>query len=321
MVENPQTTYLVKEMVDEKVDPNTVITEEAIDSEVLVLKQKPITARIRTAICYLHKRAGFRARWRGLSVFLFYNVVFHWFNSSFAQLFTSTFMGEPRENSIEFLYAPALASVLSSVLLARYAMTWTHVVISEPSDKTWFRRLPSLKSWRKVVVPTVVNALAIQMCMFLPAAFFFSLRLNDYEYMQSQEACSVAMKLLAVFGIAIVTYIGLVIPSEVALIRVQASMLPEDHESIVPFDRTFGGKVVPEILGGTGAIGFLDAWKTFDGAARLRLLKLYAQIVVVELFLHAFWALIIGAEVLTILGPALEPLMASIHAQLTGNAL
>ncbi len=321
MVENPQTTYLVKEMVDEKVDPNTVLTEESIDSEVIVLKQKPITARIRTAISHLQKRAGFRARWRGLSLFVFYNVVFHWFNSSFAQLFIATFMGEPQENSIEFLYAPALASVLSSVLLARYAMAWTHVVISEPSEKTWFRRLPGLKAWKKVVVPTAINAIAIQMCMFLPAVFFFALRLNDHEYMQSQEACSIATKLLAVFGIGLVTYIGLVIPSEVALVRVQASMLPEEHESIVPFDRTFGGKVVPEILGGTGAIGWLDAWKTFDGAARLRLLKLFAQIAIVELFLHAFWALIIGAEVLTILGPALNPLISSMHAQLTGNGL
>ena len=39
-------------------------------------------------------------------------------------------------------------------------------------------------------------------------------------------------------------------------------MLPDEDEAIVPFDRSFGGKVVPAILGGSGKLSIRDAWKT-----------------------------------------------------------
>ena len=38
-------------------------------------------------------------------------------------------------------------------------------------------------------------------------------------------------------------FVGLQIPATVTMVRVAASMLPEEDETIVSFDRTFGGKV------------------------------------------------------------------------------
>jgi len=71
------------------------------------------------------------------------------------------------------------------------------------------------------------------------------------------------------------------------LTRVQASLLADSEETIVPFDRSFNGKVIPEIVGGSGAIGMLDAWKTFDWAARIRLVKAYFKVFLMQLAVAA----------------------------------
>jgi len=42
------------------------------------------------------------------------------------------------------------------------------------------------------------------------------------------------------------------VPTTVAYVRVTDSMLPGEHETIVPFDRSFGGKVTLAIIGGQG---------------------------------------------------------------------
>ena len=79
-------------------------------------------------------------------------------------------------------------------------------------------------------------------------------------------------------------------------------MLPEEDESIVPFDRTFAGKVVPEIVGGTGSIGMLDAWKTFDIPSRIRLIKLYAKVFAVQLATTIMFVMVVVAELRVAMG-------------------
>lgn len=98
----------------------------------------------------------------------------------------------------------------------------------------------------------------------------------------------------------------IVFPANVSLTRVQASMLPEEHESIVPFDRTFSGKVKPEILGGSGAVGMLDAWKTFGWAARLRLVKLYAKIGLIQFAITLGFIMAMVGELRLIVGEELH---------------
>ena len=90
------------------------------------------------------------------------------------------------------------------------------------------------------------------------------------------------LKILLVSLTALLATFLIFVPAAVTLTRMQASTLPDEDEPIVPFDRTFGGKVQPRILGGTGAVSMLEAWKTFDWNARVRLLKLYAKIMAIQ---------------------------------------
>jgi hypothetical protein len=94
----------------------------------------------------------------------------------------------------------------------------------------------------------------------------------------------------------------LVLPADVTLTRVQASLLPDAEETIVPFDRSFGGKVIPEIVGGSGVLSMLDAWKSFDWSSRIRLVKAYAKIYALQILVSFFFGLCLAAEMFLIAG-------------------
>ncbi len=84
--------------------------------------------------------------------------------------------------------------------------------------------------------------------------------------------------------------------------RVMASMLPEEDEPIVPFDRSFAGKVTSEQIASGGAVNMLDAWKTFDKQARLRLVKLYVKVFMVQVATTVLFAGVLLLELRAIVG-------------------
>jgi hypothetical protein len=88
---------------------------------------------------------------------------------------------------------------------------------------------------------------------------------------------------LVVSLISITIHVFVIIPAYVTLVRVQASLLPDEQDTIIPFDRSFQGKVEPAVIGGTGYISMTDAWATFSKAAWRRLLILYAKLFAIGL--------------------------------------
>ena len=115
-----------------------------------------------------------------------------------------------------------------------------------------------------------------------------------------------ALKTLSVLALSVTLAFLVVIPANVTLTRVQSSLLPEEVESIVPFDRSFGGKVIPEIVGGSGVIGMLDAWKTFDWNSRVRLIKAYAKFLAMQFAISILFVVTIGAQIALIVGKDLK---------------
>ena len=322
-IEDTTTTAYVKtEPVADEDDPDAplIANDEKATlkvSELLVVKSQPITARLRTTIQHLRARAGFFSRFRGLEVVLVYGLLHN--------LLTDAFIGVlPAVDRT----VPCVSAVLSAMLLARLPMTWTHVVISEPSDKRWFRRIPGFKSWLQILPATALWATAEQLTVALPNflyAFFGLARWSEdpASFGEVDEATRkiVVMQSFAVCAVAIGTAVLILIPATVTLKRVQASLLPEEDEAIVPFDRTFGGKVVPEIVGGTGKLGLMDAWKTFDWAARIRLLKVYVKTFAMQVALTTLFAGVIFAELYLIMGDELQKMMKAAQSGQTGGAL
>ncbi|MCJ1360204.1 MAG: hypothetical protein MMC33_010207 [Icmadophila ericetorum] len=313
MIETPTATAIIKTSevdapLDEKTDPDA--PPRYVEQELLLVKAKPITGKFRTTIRHLRERAGRFSRFRGVRVIAIYHI------AEMALLGVMSKFPVPR----------GLMSICVAILLCNLKATWTHVVISEPSTKKWYQRIPSRKVFVKLAAPTAIYAVAQHVAMKLPAAIMHKFHLARYIQDPSllnnlapgqQKQIIFACSLVAVA--ALVTTVSIVIPANVALKRVQASMLPEEDESIVPFDRTFGGKVVPEVVGGSGKIGMLEAWKTFDWNSRVRLLKIYAKNAAIQGVLFMGFAGIILAELQLVLGDQLWQAIASATAEVANQ--
>lgn len=261
------------------------------EPDLLMIKQQPITAKLRTAVKHLHARAGFWSRFRGFSIYLV-----HGFLVSNGTAFVASSV-VPRP----------IAAILISVVFARLRMGWTHIVMTEPSAKPWFRRLPSIKLWKKIALPTALLAICEQATVGIPVAFFYAMNLDKMDNevinnMTCAERKMLAIKVVSILFLCIFAAVAIVIPANVTLTRVQASLVSDDDETIVPFDRSFGGKVVPEIVGGSGVISMLDAWKTFDWNSRIRLIKLYVKVGVMQILLTSLFVVAITSQIRLIVG-------------------
>ena len=120
--------------------------------------------------------------------------------------------------------------------------------------------------------------------------------------------------------LSVLAAVLVIFPITVSLKRVQASLLPEEDEAIVPFDRTFGGKVVPEMDGGSGKVSMRDAWKTFDWNSRIRLAKVYAKVFAIQGVFTVLFAFLAAAELQLIMGDELVNMMAMVRNNAAGQA-
>lgn len=215
-------------------------------------------------------------------------------------------------SSIPFVPA-SVALIVASLVLANFSMAWTHIVISEPSPKRWYRRIPSMSVWKKIALPTAVAALAKNLTFLLPMLlaklYHFEKLPNNPSPMTGGQAVIVILKVLSVCLSSIVMAFIFTFPANVVLTRVQASLLDDADETIVPFDRSFGGKVVPEIVGGTGVISMVDAWKTFDWASRIRLVKAYAKVIALQFIVMVLFFAILSIEIFAIAQVDLKKLL------------
>jgi hypothetical protein len=286
MIESPS------EIAFEPLPTNETDASLIKNPELETVKPQPITASFRSSLRLLQSKGGFRARFRGFSVFVVYSLAIHWVSGALERI----------------PYMPRPLSLLAAmVLCSNLSLLWTLIVISEPSPKAWFRRVPTLAMWKKVVIPTALLGLAEQIAIFVPMFVAMAMGMHEEDPRKLADVTSRhtgMMGLKAFFVMVLVMVLGvfLVIPANIALIRVQASLIPENEETIVPFDRTFNGKVVSEIIGGTGTIGMLDAWKTFEWAARVRLVKAYVKVFAMHIALTLFFFVAIIFQLFTVVG-------------------
>lgn len=300
MIETPTATAFKTEYTDSDEIDAPLLSEDPksektklVETDLFLVKQKPVTSKMRTTMKHLRAKAGPLARFRGLHV----SIIYHLLHGGIVGFFSSHVVSHP--------VARPFIAVFASIALCRLQMTWTHIVISDPSSKAWYRRIPSPSAVRNILIPTAVFAIAEQAVLYVPGALLVlaAQAFNEERKENIGRAQNIAMLetfLIGLIGLGI--FVLIVIPADVTLKRVQASMLPEEDESIVPFDRTFAGKVKPEILGGSGAVSMLDAWKSFDKSARIRLMKLYLKVFLVSVLTSIMFAMILVGEIKMITG-------------------
>ncbi|KAH0278903.1 hypothetical protein KCU91_g2149, partial [Aureobasidium melanogenum] len=293
MIEDRQTTVVETRTlaVDEKEDPDAPLDKaRLIDEEVMVINQTPLTSSIRNTLKHLTSIGGFRARWRGLGAALIYNLV-HSLTVSFIAMFVAAFTGLP-------VVGRVVANIAANVLLARIHMVWTHTVISEPSSLSWSQRLAQTDRtmFRALALPTLVHSIAELATYGLPVAMFLFVGPEITSDRENEQLLVRGATSLAAF---ILLNVLILLPATVTRTRIEASFLPEDTKTIVPFDRTFNGAtnmIALDSRAGRRSL-FIEAWRSFDMASRIRLVKFFVKEAAIELFFSVSATIAIGAQV------------------------
>ncbi|KAM0261669.1 hypothetical protein ACHAQJ_002121 [Trichoderma viride] len=256
---------------------------------------RTVTSSLRSINRLLTSYGGFRANFRGfMCAFV---------QSALTSIVASIFSWGP---------VRPFAELLASLAMVQYATAWVHIVISQPSPRRFWRRLPPFKrafeaTWKAVViywaatqvhkwVPILLAGLigfdAPSLSNMQSGGFHDALRDGDISYL---------IKAVVYILLSTMLYTVVIIPARVVLVRIQASLLPEDEDAIIPFDRSFDGKVEPAVVGGRGYATVANAWSTFSKTAWRRVVILYAKIMGVFAAVTVFtWALLIPTGLLIV---------------------
>ena len=324
MIESPASTAIIESAppayADEPDSPlekkGDMMPSEAMadqDIEITVIQHKPITASIKASVRHLHTVGGFFGRFRGAGV----GAVYHMLHG----LMTNFLAGVLGLG----IFGHALMHIVSSLGLARIHMAWTHSMIAAPSDTPIFRRFVPRQQCRALLLPTFVFAVAQQATFLLPMATAFALKLDNVHHADIKNAareqdCAAMMlmglRFLAVPAVALFVGLAVLLPAAVTLTRIEATLLPEGSATIVPFDRqAIMGDVDPTVCGGSRQL-FVQAWRSFDRSARLRLVKVYVKMVFAQLVVAFVAVHLVVAELYLIGGERLAPFVKSAVAQI-----
>jgi len=258
---------------------DTLIVDEV--PSIRHLQPKPITNSVRTTMRHLKATAGRWARFRGLKFAIIYGIAHNLVMSILAFALAVPYGASAHHFKVQitllaFIFQ-VIAGVIATMITVPLHMAWTHSTIAMPSAKGIRSRLPTKKQWKLLWTPAAVFAVTQR----LQALFMEGSKLLIGELAPNasgKQAGIYGVKVVGVLFFALAIALFITLPAEVTLTRMEASMLPDEEDTVVPFDRSFGGKVVPAIVGGTGAVGFWDAWKSFNWEARRRLIKLNVKL-------------------------------------------
>ncbi|KAK2063485.1 ubiquitin carrier protein [Colletotrichum caudatum] len=252
-----------------------------------------VTSSLRSINRLLKTHGGLRANFRGFSAYLVQAIA----TSALFGIFSSFLPG----------ILASVATLLAALSLVQLSTAWVHIVITPPSSQYFWQRLPSFKrTFNATARPVTAYWLSEQVATWVPIAIGWAIGM-DLPNMQfgkpstvSEPHASDAWKSIVVTIISIAFQVTIVIPAHVVLVRVQASLLPEEANTIIPFDRSFRGKVEPRVVGGKGYATMDDAWSGFSRAAWKRLVILYAKIFATTIAVFFFITAILIPQIILI---------------------
>jgi hypothetical protein len=197
----------------------------------------------------------------------------------------------PIHFSIRLLFGQFVASML----FATWQMAWVHLVIADKSPRSSYRRMLGLQHWSRIAPAAALYNILVCASFSLPLA---ARSLAGWTVMGVIATRGFSELLNFLISILPAIFFLLVsIPARAIYIRVAASMLPEEDDPIVPFDRLFGGKANPDMVGGGGKLGLKDAWITFELSARSRFFKIILKALAIEVTLGVVGTLLVMGEV------------------------
>jgi hypothetical protein len=266
---------------------------------------KPLTSSIRRTVKHIKSVGGCAARWRGLGIFVLY-------------VFLTTIIAAPLTSFLRFLPKPCggiMADIVASVITARLHASWTHKVISMPSSKSLRDRMVSRAQWRELMIPTALSVGAQSTGLCGIAMVFRMSGMLVHDLHQNDAAPKWTLPILAIVPgtlTAIVLGLFMMFPAYVSLVRKEASMLPEEEETIVSVDRTFGGRLTRV---GTAAT-LRESWQSFTWEARRRLVGLYVKFFFIMAAMMFVFVHVLMLELYVVAGKEIKDYARSVHQEI-----
>lgn len=150
-------------------------------------------------------------------------------------------------------------------------MLLVHIIISEPSPKCFYQRIPGYRAWIKIAPAAAFQEIPISTFKLLQRAIETVNWRNLDSFLDLLIGTGISSAIRVLIP-RVVVYLAVIVTRAI-FIRVAASMLPKEDKPIIPFDRSFGGKLKPSIRGSNGCLTLSNAWITFDWPSRIRFTK------------------------------------------------
>ncbi|KAJ5320066.1 hypothetical protein N7508_000349 [Penicillium antarcticum] len=225
---------------------------------------------------------GLLALYPGLDIFSVY------------MLLAFTIMNVARFFTVEGAQTPVsiLYMLFSGLLLTNLHTAWIHAIISKPTNKTLWQRIPGWREWVGILPTASLDIILPSLAHYLTKSWMLFLRgicsaaLNAWF----DEKISSELETTGILIFFFAPYVSEIFVSTVMrtiYIRVAASMLPDNDEPIVPFDRSFGGRARTSER---YCLGIFDAVRTMPFLNWYR----YAKIIWEVLWYEEIWAVVLG---------------------------
>lgn len=233
----------------------------------------PFTRTIRSTIARLRSLEGAKALLRGVRMSILNSIVTLLFFGLFSVM-TSWASG-----LIGSILTTTIASAAATTSAFAFSAAWTHCIIAKKSSTPLLRRLPPRKLYRPLLSATALFAVVTAVAKVFPLWGLTRVSSTGLDGGASGKDAGAAIGILAT---SLLLQVLVMVPAEIALTRVQASTLDAESETVVPYDRTFGKAFISVEDGGSGAISFVNAWKSVSWA---RIFRIIWTVVKIDLML------------------------------------
>jgi hypothetical protein len=301
MVEAPEVVVSAP-WTDKKDDNNEDVPRIQLKHE------RSITASLRRTIAHLYRVGGPLALCRGIAVHVCSGVTIIVMGVMGFLLYEKSHNHDldlHLEHTLAHKFGhfafETLATFVTGVLFAPMITAWVHIVISQPSLRIWWRRLPPyLPSMRAILLPMLYASVTDNFVhTLIPVLLKNALGMGGKPPALDSSFSSRNILLTLIWlAVCVLDQIACV-PLHFAITRIQASLLPEEEETIVSFDRSFGTSgsngLRPGLLAESrGALSFRQAWRSVTWSEMRRIWIFSAKILVVQVCVNGMFWLIGG---------------------------
>jgi len=294
IVETPATTAVkVYETIVDQDKKKDEVIEVEVETE--VVSAKPLTSSIKRTMKHIKSIGGRSAYWRGLPILAVYALIVTIF-----RMISSPMLSRVGPGSTVFAF---VADMAAAVLTARIHCAWTHATITS-GHRRYRERVINRVQWKQLLPVTALNVASQH--FFIIAVMTSAGVCGSLMERQTSNLGRAAAALIPI-SIALFGWLFILMPVSILLVRKEASMLDESEETIVPFDRTFGNRIIP----GLNTLKLRDNWASISRETWYRVVMLHLKWVGIVALIGLVYFHVALLEMWAIMGDALPSWLAS----------